>query len=154
PYMIPHLQDRPLTMIRFPEGIHGEKFFQKHWEQRRPDFVESVTLFSESNGVNQTYLLANNLPTLLWLGQLGTLEYHVWGSRCVGGPDAEGLGMNFTDSDENIDRSVLNYPDFIKFDMDPYVYSGKEAAGDEPELNKEGFEKGVTVAFWLKQLLD
>ena len=80
-------------MIRFPEGIHGEKFFQKHWEQRKPDYVESVTLYSEANKENQTYLLVNNLPTLLWLAQLGTLEFHVWGSRCVGGEDADGLGM-------------------------------------------------------------
>ena len=39
PYMLPHLKDRPLTMIRMPEGIHGERFFQKHWEQSAPDFV-------------------------------------------------------------------------------------------------------------------
>ena len=58
------------------------------------------------------------------------------------------------DSKDNIEASVLNYPDFIKFDLDPYVYSGKEAPGDEPELHKEGFEKGKTVAFWLKTLLD
>lgn len=152
--MIDHLRDRPLTMIRFPEGIHGEKFFQKHWEQRKPDYVESVTLYSEANKENQTYLLVNNLPTLLWLAQLGTLEFHVWGSRCVGGEDADELGMSFMDSKDNIEASVLNYPDFIKFDLDPYVYSGKEAPGDEPELHKEGFEKGKTVAFWLKTLLD
>jgi bifunctional non-homologous end joining protein LigD len=152
--MIDHLRDRPLTMIRFPEGIYGESFFQKHWEQRRPEYADSVTLFSEANDVNQTYLLVNNLPTLLWLGQLGTLEFHVWGSRCVGGEDAEGLSLDFVDSKEQIEASVLNYPDFIKFDIDPYVYSGKEAAGDEPELHKEGFEKGKTVAFWLKAMLD
>jgi len=152
--MIEHLRDRPLTMIRFPEGIHGESFFQKHWEQRKPDYAESVTLYSDANSVNQTYLLVNNLPTLLWLGQLGTLEFHVWGSRCVGGDDAEGLSLDFIDSKAQIESSVLNYPDFIKFDIDPYVYSGKEGVGDEPELHKEGFEKGKTVAFWLKALLD
>jgi len=154
PYMIPHLEDRPLTMIRYPEGIHGEKFFQKHWEQKKPDFVESVELYSESNKENQNYLLVNNLPTLLWLGQLGTLEFHVWGSRCSGDPDAKGLGMKFTDSAKNIESSVLNYPDMIKFDLDPYLYSGKEKEGDEPELHKEGFEMAKTVAFWLKDLLD
>jgi bifunctional non-homologous end joining protein LigD len=153
-YMIPHLAERPLTMIRFPEGIHGEKFFQKHWEQKKPDFVESVHLYSESNNEDQNYLLVNNLPTLLWLGQLGTLEYHVWGSRCVDGADAKGLGLKFTDSTENIEQSVLNYPDFIKFDLDPYLYSGKEAEGDEPELHKEGFEQAKTVGFWLKQLFE
>src|SRR5579862_9599247 len=152
--MIEHLRDRPLTMIRFPEGIHGESFFQKHWEQRRPEYAESVTLYSDANSVNQTYLLVNNLPTLLWLGQLGTMEFHVWGSRCVGGSDAEGLSLDFIDSRAQIESSVLNYPDFVKFDIDPYVYSGKEKEGEEPELHKEGFENGKTVAFWLKALLD
>jgi len=42
----------------------------------------------------------------------------------------------------------------IKFDLDPYLYSGKEKEGDEPELHKEGFEMCKTVAFWLKGLLD
>ena len=41
PYMLPHLADRPLTMIRIPDGIDGQRFFQKHWEQAQPDFVET-----------------------------------------------------------------------------------------------------------------
>jgi len=48
---------------------------------------------------------------------------------------------------------VLNYPDYVVFDIDPYIYSGKEKAGDEPELNKVAFEKGKEVAFWLRELL-
>src|SRR5690606_26466254 len=35
-YMLPHLADRPLTMIRMPDGIHGERFFQKHWDHKLP----------------------------------------------------------------------------------------------------------------------
>ena len=46
PYILPHLADRPLTMIRMPDGIRGQRFFQKHWEQERPDFVETITVFS------------------------------------------------------------------------------------------------------------
>ena len=49
-FMLPHLEDRPLTMIRMPEGIGGERFFQKHWEQTLPEFVETVTVFSETQG--------------------------------------------------------------------------------------------------------
>jgi bifunctional non-homologous end joining protein LigD len=48
---------------------------------------------------------------------------------------------------------VLNYPDYVVFDIDPYIYSGKEKAGDEPELNTVAFEKGKEVAFWLRELL-
>ena len=48
---------------------------------------------------------------------------------------------------------MLNYPDYVVFDIDPYIYSGKEAKGDEPELNTVAFEKGKEVAFWLRELL-
>jgi bifunctional non-homologous end joining protein LigD len=49
---------------------------------------------------------------------------------------------------------VLNYPDFLVLDLDPYVYSGKEATGAEPELHRAGFERTREVAFWLKEMLD
>jgi bifunctional non-homologous end joining protein LigD len=49
---------------------------------------------------------------------------------------------------------VLNYPDYVVFDIDPYIYSGKEKAGDEPELNTVAFEKGKEVAFRLRELLN
>ena len=48
---------------------------------------------------------------------------------------------------------MLNYPDYLVFDIDPYIYSGKEAKGAEPELNKKGFAMGRRVAFWLRELL-
>src|SRR5581483_8733488 len=86
-YILPHLADRPLTMIRMPDGIHGQRFFQKHWEQARPDFVESIVVYSESKDESHEYLLCNNLPTLLWLAQSGTLEFHVWHSRAKVGAD-------------------------------------------------------------------
>jgi bifunctional non-homologous end joining protein LigD len=49
--------------------------------------------------------------------------------------------------------SVLNYPDYLVFDIDPYIYSGLEAKGAEPELNARGFAVGRRVAFWLRALL-
>jgi bifunctional non-homologous end joining protein LigD len=52
-----------------------------------------------------------------------------------------------------LEASVLNYPDYLVFDIDPYIYSGKEAPGGEPELNTAGFEKGKEVAFRLRELL-
>ncbi len=154
PYMLPHLADRPLTMIRFPDGITKHQFFQKHWEHKLPEFVETITVYSESKQENGEYLLCNNLPTLIWLGQMGTLEYHVWHSRGSLYPDAQSSSTDFTDSAENIDGSILNFPDYVVFDIDPYIYSGKEAPGAEPELNTRAFEKGKEVAFWLKELLE
>jgi bifunctional non-homologous end joining protein LigD len=152
PYMLTHLRDRPLTMIRMPEGIHGERFFQKHWDQPMPRFVETIEVFSESRNERQRYLLCNNAATLLWLGQMGTLEFHVWHSRASTAPEGEG-STDFTSSPEAMDGSILNFPDYLVFDIDPYIYSGKEAPGAEPELNDAAFEKGKEVAFWLNELL-
>ncbi len=152
-FMLPHLADRPLTMIRMPEGINGERFFQKHWSQTLPDFVESVTVFSETKAERHRYLLANNLPTLLWLGQVGTLEFHVWHSRAQPLPEAAGARTDYASSLAALESSILNYPDYLVFDIDPYIYSGQEAKGAEPELNKRGFAVGKRVAFWLHALL-
>jgi len=153
PHILTHLADRPLTMIRMPAGIGGQRFFQKHWEQERPDFVESVTVFSDSKERQHNYLLCNNLPTLLWLAQSGTLEFHIWHSRAKVEADTPVKSTDYATSTQSLEESVLNYPDYVVFDIDPYIYSGKEGKGEEPELNTVAFEKGKEVAFWLRDLL-
>lgn len=153
PYMLPHLRDRPLTMIRMPEGIHGERFFQKHWGYALPDFVATVEIFSEHKDEKHGYVLANDLATLLWLGQIGTLEFHVWHSRVTRAEDAISKSLDFDTSIEALQASVANYPDYLVFDIDPYIYSGREPKGAEPEYNKKAFAAGKKVAFWLHDLL-
>jgi bifunctional non-homologous end joining protein LigD len=152
--MLPHLADRPLTMIRMPDGIKKQRFFQKHWEQEKPDFVDTITVWSDHRDESHDYLLCNNLPTLLWLAQSGTLEFHVWHSRARVGADSTSKETDYATSSESLEASVLNYPDYVVFDIDPYIYSGKEKAGAEPELNTIAFEKGKEVAFWLRELLN
>jgi bifunctional non-homologous end joining protein LigD len=154
PFMLPHLADRPLTMIRMPDGINGQRFYQKHWNQERPAFTETITVFSGHKDESHEYLLCNNLPTLLWLAQSGTLEFHVWHSRAKVEPDSAAKATDYASSLESLEESVLNYPDYVVFDIDPYIYSGKEAPGDEPELNNAAFEKGKEVAFHLRELLN
>jgi bifunctional non-homologous end joining protein LigD len=153
PLILPHLADRPLTMIRMPDGIDGQRFYQKHWEQARPEFVDTLTVFSGSKDESHEVLVCNNLPTLLWLAQSGTLEFHVWHSRAKPGADAASTAADYASSAESLEESVLNYPDYVVFDIDPYIYSGKEAPGEEPELNTLAFEKGKEVAFHLRDLL-
>jgi bifunctional non-homologous end joining protein LigD len=153
PYMLTHLADRPLTMIRMPDGITRQRFFQKHWEQERPEFTETITVYSGHKDESHEYLLCNNLPTLLWLAQSGTLEFHIWHSRAKVGSDAVSQSTDYATSLESLEGSVLNYPDYVVFDIDPYIYSGKEAKGAEPELNTIAFEKGKEVAFWLREVL-
>lgn len=152
-YMLPHLIDRPVTGIRMPAGINGERFFQKHWDQARPDFVQTVSVYSEHKSERHAYVLANDLATVLWMGQNGTLEFHVWHSRANVDVDAISKGTKYDADVESLEKSVLNFPDYLVFDIDPYVYSGKEAKGAEPELNRKGFSGGRAVAFWIRELL-
>ncbi|HET7766912.1 MAG TPA: DNA ligase D [Burkholderiales bacterium] len=153
PYMLTHLADRPLTMIRMPEGIAGERFYQKHWDPELPPFARKITIFSEHKDERHDYLVCDNLATLLWLAQSGTLEFHVWHSRAKPGPDAATQSTDFSESLPALEASILNYPDYVVFDIDPYIYSGREKPGDEPELNTVAFEKGKEVAFALRELL-
>ncbi len=154
PYLLPHMQDRPLTLVRFPNGIEGGHFYQKHYDQGIPSFVETTWLYSDQNKGDGEYLRVNNLPTLVWLGQLADIELHTWYSRVDASGDAEGRPTTFAGSVENMQQSVLNYPDFVVFDLDPYLYSGKEARGAEPELHPEGFAATCRAALWLKEMLD
>jgi bifunctional non-homologous end joining protein LigD len=140
PFMLPHLADRPLTMIRMPDGINGQRFYQKHWAQERPEFAETITVFSEHKDESHDYLLCNNLPTLLWLAQSGTLEFHVWHSRARLGSDSPVKSTDYASSLDSLERSVLNYPDYVVFALAPYIYSGKEAPGAAPALNTVALE--------------
>ncbi len=154
PLMLPHLRDRLITLTRYPNGIDDLHFYQKHSEAPPPEYVETVPVHSEGAGGDRDFLLCNNLPTLLWLGQLANLEFHATMARVSPDPDAPTLPTTFTASRENIEASVLNYPDFLLFDLDPYIYRGDEAAGEEPQLNRKAFAKTVEVARAFKEILD
>lgn len=143
-YFLPHLKDRPLTLSRYPGGIGSEHFWQKHWNNPLPDFVQRVNITEEEDKVHE-YLVCRNLSTLVWLGQQADIEFHTWFSRISAAPDIP--------AKKDIDY-LLDYPDFIIFDLDPYIYSGKEKAGDEPELNRKAFDKVCQVALWLKEVVD
>ena len=152
-HMLPHLADRPVFVTRFPNGVAGKSFFQKHWEPA-PPFVRTVDIHSASSGEDGSYIIAENLATLLWLAQMAGLELHAWYSRTERAPDALDKGRQFTGSEASLEKSVLNYPDFIVFDLDPYLYSGKEGRGDEPELNRKAFTRTRSLALRIREILD
>jgi bifunctional non-homologous end joining protein LigD len=153
PYMLPHLADRPIFVTRFPDGVGGKSFFQKHWEPA-PPFARTVRIHSSQNDRDGDYLICENLATLLWLGQMAGLELHAWFSRVNPEPDAAGRSRRFTGSEAALERSILNYPDFIVFDLDPYVYSGKEGSGEEPELHRRAFARTRRLALRIREILD
>jgi bifunctional non-homologous end joining protein LigD len=153
PWLLPHLAGRPLFATRFPNGIGGKSFFQKHWDNA-PPFARRVAIYSSSGDTDGEYLICENLATLLWLAQMGSLELHAWFSRVETGPDTRVRSRIFTGSEAALERSILNYPDFVVFDLDPYLYSGREARGAEPELNRKAFARTRTLALRIRDLLD
>jgi bifunctional non-homologous end joining protein LigD len=76
PVLVPHLAGRALTLKRYPEGVDHEYFFEKNATKHRPDWVKTAPIWSERNGHDINYLLANDLPTLVWIANLAGLELH------------------------------------------------------------------------------
>jgi bifunctional non-homologous end joining protein LigD len=76
PYLVPHLAGRPLTMKRYPGGVEQEFFFEKNAPKHRPDWVKTAPVWSEGNKRTINYLLANDLPTLVWIANLASIELH------------------------------------------------------------------------------
>jgi bifunctional non-homologous end joining protein LigD len=152
PWLLPHLAGRPIFTTRYPDGVNGKSFYQKHWE-KPPEYARTVRIYSSHREGDGEYLICDNLPTLLFLAQMGGLELHPWFSRVDPAPDARGHGVTFSGSEANLEKSVLNYPDFVIFDLDPYLYSGKEGKGEEPELHRKAFKRTRELALRLHEML-
>ena len=96
PFILPHLQDRALTLKRYPEGVEQDYFFEKRCPAHRPAWVPTAQVSLEK-GEEMTVCLVNNLETLIWVENLASLELHVPLAR-VSSPET---------------------PDAIVFDLDP-----------------------------------
>jgi bifunctional non-homologous end joining protein LigD len=94
--LLSFVKDRPLSLVRCPEGYKGECFFQKHHNPSTPDAIETVKI-KEKDGGSADYLVIRDAAGIVGAAQIGALELHVWGSR--------------TDS--------LEKPERIVFDLDP-----------------------------------
>ena len=78
-YILPYLKDRPLSLNRHPNGIDGPNFFQKDLDTEQiPSWIKYQPMFSESNNKDIDYLICNDLPTLLWMANLGCIEINPW----------------------------------------------------------------------------
>lgn len=136
--LLPHLQGRPLTAIRFPGGITGEQIFQKNWRRRPPAFVRTAAAPANKPSGKLASLTVENTATLLWLAQLDVLELHPWLSRLEPTPDG---------------GDPFDSPDIIVFDLDPFVPTDDQPLRAKPPLNPAGFAKTVRVAQALREVL-
>jgi bifunctional non-homologous end joining protein LigD len=76
--ILPHLKDRALTLKRYPNGVESEFFYEKNCPSHRPDFVKTLRIVASGT---IDYCTVNDIPTLLWVANLASLELHVLLSR-------------------------------------------------------------------------
>jgi len=76
PFVLPHLRGRALTLKRYPNGVEGQHFYEKNAPAHRPDWVRTATIPIRTDGRTIDFVLADDLPTLVWLANLADLELH------------------------------------------------------------------------------
>jgi bifunctional non-homologous end joining protein LigD len=76
PFVLPHLRGRALTLKRYPNGVDGQFFYEKNAPGHRPDWVRTATIPIRTDGRTIDFVLADDLPTLVWLANLADLELH------------------------------------------------------------------------------
>ncbi|MEO0975493.1 MAG: DNA ligase, partial [Pseudomonadota bacterium] len=81
PWMLPYLDDRPLVLTRYPDGIEGKSFFQKDAPAYAPDWLRRETLWSQHAEREVHYFVAESEQALRWIINLGTIPIHIWSSR-------------------------------------------------------------------------
>ena len=84
PAILPHLEGRPLTMKRYPNGVDGKFFYEKECPKHRPDWVRTKRLVSRGSTKDRTHVnfcIVDDLATLVWAANLADLEMHTSLSR-------------------------------------------------------------------------
>ncbi|EHQ30096.1 DNA ligase D [Mucilaginibacter paludis] len=104
-YILPYLKDRPMSLNRFPGGIHGPSFYQKDVTGKAPDWVKTFP-YTTSEGEHKEYLVGTDEAALLWMAALGCIEMNPWFSR-VESPDNPDYCVIDLDPDKNTFDQVI-----------------------------------------------
>jgi bifunctional non-homologous end joining protein LigD len=104
-YILPYLKDRPQSLNRFPNGIHGPSFYQKDVKGKSPDWVKKFP-YTTSDGEDKDYLVGHDEATLLWMASLGCIEMNPWFSR-IQSPDNPDYCVIDLDPDKNTFDQVI-----------------------------------------------
>ena len=96
PLLLPHIEDRAMVMKRYPHGWAGEFFFMKRAPTPRPDWIRTCTI-DHGNGNIIDFPMVGDMPSLLWVINLGCIDLNQWYAKC----------------------DDINRPDYLHFDLDP-----------------------------------
>ncbi|HEY4276969.1 MAG TPA: DNA ligase D [Conexibacter sp.] len=108
PTLLPHLRDRPLTLRRWPDGVEGRTFYEKHVPSHAPAWVQTASIFSSSERRRIDYVLAQDTATLAWIANLASIELH------------PSLSL----------ASDMGHPTAVVFDLDPGPPAGLEECAE------------------------
>ena len=97
PVLLPHLEGRPISMSRYPEGIKGPSFYEKRAPGHQPNWMKTTPVVSDSQGGVIEFLVADTIEALMWFANMGCVETHPFHSR----------------------EGRLEHPDYAIFDFDP-----------------------------------
>ncbi len=125
PALLPHLRDRPLTLKRYPDGVQAQHFYEKQSPRHRPKWVQTAAVWSGHSKREIAYTLCQDLPTLVWLGNLADVELH------------PSLSL----------ASALSHPTSLAFDLDPGPPAGMLACCEVALQLREMFEQLGLRAF-------
>src|SRR6267142_2625658 len=117
PALLPHVNDRAMVMKRYPNGAAGEFFFMKRAPSPRPQWIE-ICHIEHSSGNVIDFPMIQDLPSLMWVINLGCIDLNQWYARC-----------------DDVDR-----PDYLHFDLDPVPGASFEKVTETALLVRQGLE--------------
>ena len=82
PALLPHLRGRPLTLKRYPNGVDDKFFYEKRCPSHRPEWMRTAEVWSDRNRGIVNYCVVDDLPSLVWVANMASLELHPSLSRC------------------------------------------------------------------------
>ena len=117
PVLLPHIRDRAMVMKRYPDGAAGPFFFMKRAPSPRPAWIRTCAITHGSGSVID-FPVIDDLPSLLWVINLGCIDLNQWYARC-----------------DDVDR-----PDYVHFDLDPGVGAAFDAVREAALRVREALE--------------
>jgi DNA ligase D len=97
PHLLPHVRRRPMQMLRYPNGVEGEFFYQKRVPNPHPDWLDTVHIVFPGSGRTADFPVVDDAAGLAWIANLGCIDMHTWHSRV-----------------DDVER-----PDYMLIDLDP-----------------------------------
>lgn len=123
-YILPHLKNRPQSLNRFPNGIEGLSFYHKDAGNDSPDWIEKVSVFSESNEKDIQYLICNTADDLAYLNNLGCIDLNPWNSTVNNLNKPTWLALDLDPSEKNTFDDVIETSLCVKEILDKAKIKG------------------------------